>query len=91
VDAGVKSNKGIPPYREFVEKMSSAGNAYPDVSMNGIPTSLKEPVTPFTGFMEFQPANPQQQSMYSAMSSSWLGSTQTNAAFDAGLNTLLSR
>lgn len=83
--------KGIPAYREFLAKLAASGHPCPDVSMSMTPATLKEPVTPFTGFLEFQPANPRQQSMYSAMSSSWVGSESTQSAFDTGLNTSLSR
>jgi hypothetical protein len=83
--------KGIPAYREFLAKMSLTGHPCPDVSMSITPVTLKEPVTPFAKFMEFQPANPRQQSMYSAMSSGWVGSDETNTAFEGGLNTSLSR
>lgn len=83
--------KGIPAYREFLAKMALTGHPCPDVSMSMVPVSLKEPVTPFAKFMEFTPANPRQQSMYSAMSPNWVGSDQTNTAFDTGLNTSLSR
>ena len=83
--------KGIPAYREFLAQLAASGHPCPDVSMSMTPATLKEPVTPFAKFMEFQPANPRQQAMYSAMSSGWIGSDQTNAAFEGGLNTSLSR
>ena len=33
----------------------------------------KEPRTPFTGFKEFKPVQPEQQTLYSAMSPLWVG------------------
>jgi hypothetical protein len=84
--------KGIPEYQEYLKKLSEAGHTCPDMSQaNTVPAVLKTEVTPFTGFLEFQPANPREQAMYSAMSRYWVGSDATNIAFNAGLNKSLSR
>jgi hypothetical protein len=83
--------KGIPAYREFLAKLAATGHPCPDVSMSTVPATIKTEVTPFTGFLEFKPANPQEQAKYSAMSPFWVGSDDTQSAFDKGLNTSLSR
>ena len=41
------------------------------------PLVTKEERTPFTGFMEFKPADSYQQSLYSAMSPYWVGPDRT--------------
>jgi hypothetical protein len=83
--------KGIPAYREYLGKLAASGHPCPDVSFTLVPAVMTTAVTPFTGFMEFQPANPREQAKYSAMSPYWVGSDDTQAAFDRGLNKSLSR
>ena len=83
--------KGIPAYREYLAKLAASGHPCPDVSMSVVPGELKTEVTPFTGFLEFKPANPHQQAIYSAMSPYWVGWTETEAAFGRDLNKSLSR
>lgn len=83
--------KGIPAYREYLVKLASTGHPCPDVSETLVPAVIKTEVTPFAGFMEFQPSNPREQAKYSAMSPYWTGSDATNLAFDKGLSKSLSR
>jgi hypothetical protein len=83
--------KGIPAYREYLAKLAASGHPCPDVSMSSVPAVIKTEVTPFTGFLEFKPANPQQQATYSAMSPFWAGADATDIAFTQGLSTSLSR
>jgi hypothetical protein len=83
--------KGIPAYREYLAKLAASGHPCPDVSMSSVPVVLKTPPTPFAKFMEFQPANPRQQAKYSAMSPYWVGSDDTQLAFDQELSKSLSR
>jgi hypothetical protein len=83
--------KGIPAYREYLAKLAATGHPCPDVSVNPVPSVIKTEVTPFTGFLEFQPANPQQQAKYSAMSPYWVGWSETEDAFGRDLNKSLSR
>jgi hypothetical protein len=82
--------KGLPAYREYLAKLNLTGHPCPDVSF--LPQATKpDAPTPFAGFMEFKPANPTQQAKYSAMSSTWVGSDDTNTAFEQGLKNMLSR
>ena len=83
--------KGIPAYREYLAKLTATGHPCPDISFKLVPGVLKTEVTPFTGFLEFQPADPQGQAKYSAMSPFWIGSEGTQSALDQGLNKSISR
>ena len=61
--------KDLSFYRQYNERTGCA-----DVSQPVVPQTEKREVTPFTGFMEFKPADSYQQSLYSAMSPYWVGS-----------------
>jgi hypothetical protein len=71
-DGDPKQFKDFPQYQEYLAKTGC-----PDVSQQVAPVAEKEIQTPFTGFMEFKPADPYQQSLYSAMSSFWVGPDRT--------------
>ena len=60
--------KDLELYRQY-----NARTGCPDVSAPVVPRTEKQQITPFTGFMEFNPADPYQQSLYSAMSPYWVG------------------
>uniref|UniRef100_A0A6C0HKN3 Uncharacterized protein n=1 Tax=viral metagenome TaxID=1070528 RepID=A0A6C0HKN3_9ZZZZ len=60
--------KDLELYRQYNERTGC-----PDVSAPVVPQKEKQQVTPFTGFMEFKPQDPYQQSLYSAMSPYWVG------------------
>jgi len=55
-------------YRQYL-----TNTGCPDVSRTAPPRVTKEEQTPFTGFMEFKPADSYQESLYSAMSPYWVG------------------
>ena len=60
-------------YRQYLTQTGC-----PDVSQRTTaPLVTKEERTPFTGFMEFKPADSYQQSLYSAMSPYWVGPDRT--------------
>jgi len=59
-------------YRQYLTQTGC-----PDVSRKTAPLVTKEERTPFTGFMEFKPADPYQESLYSAMSPYWVGPDRT--------------
>ena len=60
--------KDLSLYRQYNERTGC-----PDVSQPVVPRADKQEITPFTGFMEFKPADSYQQSLYSAMSPFWVG------------------
>jgi hypothetical protein len=60
--------KDLSHYRQYNERTGC-----PDVSQPVVPRTEKREITPFTGFMEFKPADSYQQSLYSAMSPYWVG------------------
>lgn len=64
-----KQFNSLDRYREY-----NARTGCPDVSTPIVPRTQKQEITPFTGFMEFKPKDPYQQSLYSAMSPYWVGS-----------------
>lgn len=66
-------------FRDFsLYQQYLAQTGCPDVSRrNTAPLVAKEERTPFTGFMEFKPADPYQESLYSAMSPYWVGPDRT--------------
>ena len=71
-DGDPKQFQDFSLYQQYLAKTGC-----PDVSQRAPPAVEKEIRTPFTGFMEFKPADPYQQSLYSAMSSFWVGPDRT--------------
>jgi len=63
--------KNLDMYRQY-----NVQTGCPDVSTRTVPRTQKPENTPFTGFMEFKPKDPDQQSLYSAMSPYWVGPEQ---------------
>jgi len=57
-------------YRTYIAQMGC-----PDVSAirNEVASQRAVEKTPFTGFKEFKPVHPEQQTLYSAMSPLWVG------------------
>jgi len=83
--------KGLQQYKEYVERLRTAGKTCPVPSTPHAPAVIPQDKTPFTGFLEFKPADVQQQARYSAMSPYWVGSESTDIAFGQGLSKSLSR
>ena len=83
--------KGLQQYQEYVERLRTAGKTCPVPSTPHAPAVIPQDKTPFTGFLEFKPADVQQQARYSAMSPYWVGSESTDMAFGQGLSKSLSR
>jgi hypothetical protein len=83
--------KGLQQYKEYVERLRTSGKTCPVPSTPHAPVVIPQDKTPFTGFLEFKPADVQQQARYSAMSPYWVGSETTDIAFGQGLSKSLSR
>jgi hypothetical protein len=83
--------RGLQQYQEYVAKLLTSGTTCPVPSTPHAPTIIPQDRTPFTGFLEFKPADVQQQAKYSAMSPYWVGSESTDTAFGQGLSKSLSR
>jgi hypothetical protein len=85
--------RGLEQYQEYVTKLLAVGTICPTPSMPQVPDVIPQDRTPFTGFLEFKPANERQQATYSAMSPWWVGSEATDAQVGQGLllNKSLSR
>jgi len=64
-----KQFKNLDMYRQYIMETGC-----PDVSTRTVAPMQKQENTPFTRFMEFKPKDPNQQSLYSAMSPYWVGS-----------------
>jgi hypothetical protein len=77
--------RGLQQYQEYVAKLAAAGTTCPIPSTPQAPSIIPQERTPFTGFLEFKPANPQQQAKYSAMSPWWVGSESTDKEVAKGL------
>jgi hypothetical protein len=83
--------RGLQQYQEYVQRLMTAGKTCPVPSTPHAPAVIPQDKTPFTGFLEFKPADVQQQAKYSAMSPYWVGSESTDMAFGQGLSKSLSR
>lgn len=77
--------KGLEQYQEYVAKLAAAGTTCATPSMPHAPAIIPQDRTPFTGFLEFKPADEQQQAKYSAMSPWWVGSEATDTEVSKGL------
>jgi hypothetical protein len=67
-----KQFKNLDMYRQYIVQTGC-----PDVyTRRTVAPTQKPENTPFTGFMEFKPKDPNQQSLYSAMSPYWVGYEQ---------------
>ena len=77
--------KGLNQYHEYVDKLAASGKTCPVPSMPTAPAVIPQEKTAFTGFLEFKPADVQQQAKYSAMSPYWVGSEATDVEVQKGL------
>ena len=77
--------RGLQQYQEYVARLAASGKTCPAPSTPQAPAIIPQERTPFTGFLEFKPANDQQQAKYSAMSPWWVGSESTDKEVAKGL------
>ena len=83
--------RGLQQYQDYVNQLALAGKTCPVPTTPHAPSVIPQERTPFTGFLEFKPADIQQQAKYSAMSPYWIGSESTDTAIGSGLSKSLSR
>jgi hypothetical protein len=81
----VRMFEALSDYKQYLNNLSKSGKVCPDVSVPIAPSGYeKSTSTPPSGFMEFLPRNPIEQSKYSAMSPYWLGQRETQKSLDKG-------
>ncbi len=80
----VKFFKSLDDYQTYLKNLANAGRICPDVSVPIAPPAEKTMRTLPSGFLEFLPEKQEIQGKYSAMSSGWLGQSESQKAIDRG-------
>jgi len=74
----------LDDYNRYIKSLQDQGTYCPEVEAKYVAKYTPSKNTTPTGFLEFQPRDPEAQSKYSAMSPSWEGMESSEAAIARG-------
>lgn len=75
----------LDDYKRYLKSLENQGTYCPEVEAKYTQAYKPGTNTTRTGFLEFQPRDPESQAKYSAMSSSWEGIESSEAAIARGV------
>ena len=75
----------LDDYKRYLKSLENQGTYCPEVEAKYTHAYKPGTNTTRTGFLEFQPRDPESQAKYSAMSSSWEGIESSEAAIARGV------